>query len=84
MTDLQKRMIESLQLRGIAERTQLTCAQCVSSPSPITNHLTCHQGRTQTLFPVHQECQELCPRHDDHRPVRDQVLRRVDAARKLL
>ena len=39
ITDLQKRMIESIQLRGMSKRTEeAMCAPCASLPSIITNH----------------------------------------------
>ena len=85
MTDLQKRMIESLQLRGMSERTQEAYARAVrqlahhyhKSPGLIT------EEESQTVFPVHQECQELVARHDHHRVVRDQVLHRVDPGQEM-
>ena len=41
MTELRKRMIECLQLRGLSERTQEAYVrQCGNWPNIITSHLT--------------------------------------------
>src|SRR5882672_5320352 len=45
----------------------------------ITNPRPHQRGRTPTVFPAHQECQEVLASVIDDRDLRDQVLLREDA-----
>ena len=72
MTELRKRMIECLQLRGLSERRQDSYVRAVrqlaehyhKSPDLLT------RGRTAPVFSLSQEHQALLPQHHDHRHLR--------------
>ena len=76
MTELRKRMIECLQLRGLSERTQEAYVRAVRQlaehyhKSPDLDH----RGRTAPVLPLPQERQALLAPHHDHRHLRHQVL----------
>jgi hypothetical protein len=69
MTELRKRMIECLQLRGLSERTQEAYVRAVRQ---LAEHyhkspdLISEEG-TAPVLSLHQECQTLLPQHHDHR-----------------
>jgi len=76
MTELRKRMIECLQLRGLSERTQESYVRAVRQLAGTLSQVTRsdQRGRTAPVLSLHQECQTLLPQHYDHRHLWPQVL----------
>jgi len=76
MSELRKRMIECLQLRGLSERTQESYVRAVrqlaehyhKSPDLIS------EEELRQLLSLPQECQTLLTPHHDHCYLRHQVL----------
>ena len=85
MTDLQKRMIESLQLRGMSERTQEAYVRAVrqlaqhyhKSPDLVS------EEELRQYFLYIKNVKKYAAGDHHHRLVRDQVLRRVDDGQKV-
>ena len=83
MTELRRRMIEDLQLRGMSERTQEMYVRAVRRLTSTLSHLTRadHRGRTAPVLPPSEECQEVLAQCDDHCPLRHQVFLRASLKR---
>jgi len=80
MTELRKRMIECLQLRGLSERTQKSYVRAVRQPERTLSQITRldNRGRTASVLPLSEERQTLFPPHHDHRHLRDSLLLPAD------
>ena len=75
MTELRKRVIECLQLRGLFERTQEAYVRAVRQLGRTLSRVAGpdQRGRTTPVLSLHQECQTLLPQHHDHRHLWAQV-----------
>jgi hypothetical protein len=75
MTEVRKRMIECLQVRGLSERPQESYVRAVRQTGGTLSQVTrlVHGGGTAPVLPLSQERQALRARYCHHRHLRLQA-----------